>query len=286
MTIHRPVRVWQTSVAGVTSGARNAPVEPRRFPRLNFMLKRLGRRALPAPLYDWLRRQWRGPESAPSVGAVGFGNLRRLTPVSQIFGAERGRCVDRYYIENFLARHAADIRGRVLEVANNSYTTQYGGDRVVKSDVLYVEEGNPRATIVADLTAADAISGEFFDCIILTQTLQFIYELRPALATLHRVLKPGGVLLITAPGISQISRYDMDRWGDYWRFTSLSMKRLLGEVFSAPNIEVESHGNVLAAGAFLQGLASEELRREELDYRDANYELLIAARAVKGAANS
>src|ERR1044071_8394248 len=134
MNVHKPVRVWHTGAAGATSVPRNVPVEQRRFSRLLLSLKRLGRHALPAPLYDWLRRQWRGPESAPSVGAMRFGHLRRLTPVSQIFGAERGRCVDRYYIENFLDRHAADIHGRVLEVANNSYTTRFGGDRVLKSE--------------------------------------------------------------------------------------------------------------------------------------------------------
>jgi hypothetical protein len=44
---------------------------------------------------------------------------------------------------------------------------------------------------------------------------------------------------------------------------------------------VKSHGNVLVASALLQGLAAEELRRQELDYRDPDYELLITLRAVK-----
>ena len=81
--------------------------------------------------------------------------------------------------------------------------------------------GNPSATIVADLTTAETIPDEIFNCIILTHTLQFIYDFRSALRHLQRVLMPGGVLLATLPGISQISRYDMDRWGEYWRFTAL-----------------------------------------------------------------
>jgi hypothetical protein len=41
---------------------------------------------------------------------------------------------------------------------------------------------------------------------------------------------------------------------------------------------------VLAAAAFLQGLSSRELRADELDYHDPDYELLICVRAVKSVA--
>ena len=50
-----------------------------------------------------------------------------------------------------------------------------------------------------------------FDCIIFTQTLHFIYDVRLAIQTLHRILKPGGVLLATFPGISQIIPRQMGR---------------------------------------------------------------------------
>ena len=61
-------------------------------------------------------------------------------------------------------------------------------------------EGNPQATIVADLTDAPHIPDDTFDCAIVTQTLQFVYDVRAAFATLHRILAPGGVLLATVPG--------------------------------------------------------------------------------------
>ena len=239
------------------------------------------RRILPAQLRHWLGKQQRSFRCWPPVGWVRFGNLRRVIPVSRVFGSDRGECIDRYYIDKFLARYATDIRGSVLEVADNVYTMRYGGDRVIRSDVLHVQDGNPRATIVADLTAGECIPPDQFDCIIITQTLQFIYDLRAAVRTLHRILKPGGVVLATFPGISQISRYDMDRWGDLWRFTTRSARRTFEEAFLPADITISSYGNVLAANAFLQGLAADELRREELDYYDRDYELLITARAVK-----
>jgi SAM-dependent methyltransferase len=236
---------------------------------------------LPAPARHWLRAEFQRLTVRPPVGSVRFGDLRRLKPISRVFGFDRGLCIDRYYIENFLAKHAEDIRGHVLEIGDDTYTRRFGGDRVARSDVLHVQEGNPKATIVADLTCADSIPSDTFDCIIFTQTLQFIYDVRAAIRHLHRILKPGGVLLATFPGISQISRYDMDRWGDYWRFTTLSARMLFEEVFPSGNVTVRAYGNVLAAVAFLHGLSAEELRREELDYHDPDYELIITLRALK-----
>jgi SAM-dependent methyltransferase len=211
-----------------------------------------------------------------------MGNLGRLAPISSSFGFDRGQPIDRYYIEKFLAHHADDIRGRVLEVADNAYTRAFGGERVTQSDVLDVAQDNPRATIVADLACGDSIPSETFDCIILTQTLQLIYDVRAAIRTLHRILRPGGISLITFPGISQIITEDWaaaDSW--YWGFTSQSASRLFKEAFAPEKVRVEAHGNVLAAIAFLHGLAAEELRRKELDYRDPHYDLLITVRAVK-----
>lgn len=210
-----------------------------------------------------------------------FDRLRRLTPISRKWGFDRGLPIDRYYIERFLAAHASDIRGRVLEIDDPSYTRKYGGKAVSQSDVLNMVK-NPRATIIADLTRSDKLEWEAFDCIICTQTLLLIYDVRAAIRNLHRMLKPGGILLVTIPGVAhKISRRDMDRWGDYWRFTSRSAQYLFEEVFPSQNVTVFTSGNVLAAVAFLHGMAAEELGADELDYHDPDYEVSIAIRAMK-----
>ncbi len=212
---------------------------------------------------------------------INLGKLDHLHPISTHFGYDRGQPIDRHYIENFLSQHKNDVHGRVLEIGDNTYTKQFGGNRVKQSDILYAVEGNPSATIVADLTQADHIPSDTFDCIILTQTLQFIYDLPSAMKHLHRILKPGGVLLATLPGITQISRYDMDMWGEFWRFTTQSVQRLFEKEFMAENIEVKAHGNVLIAIAFLHGLATEDLKPECLEYQDLDYQVLITVRAAK-----
>ena len=111
------------------------------------------------------------------------------------------------------------------------------------------------------MSAADSIPPETFDCIVLTQTLQFIYDVPSAVRHVHRILKPGGVLLATVPGISQVSEYDDRLWGDYWRFTRTSVVRLFDSVFPKDCVEIHAHGNALVAAAFLHGLATEELHR-------------------------
>jgi SAM-dependent methyltransferase len=237
-------------------------------------------KTLPVPVHRWLKAEWRSYQHPPPLGKVRWGGLRRLKPVSSCWGLDRGQPVDRYYIENFLARYAQDIQGRVLEIGDNSYTQSYGSDRVTQSDVLHIDENDPNATIIADLVDADQIASNTFDCFILTQTLQLIYEVRLALATVYRILKPGGVVLVTIPGITPISDHEwQNAW--CWSFTTRSARRLFEEVFPADAIEIETFGNVLSATAFLQGIAAEELRMNELDYRDPGYEVTITVRAVK-----
>ena len=248
------------------------------------MIRTTVRQTIPAPVLQWLRSQRArrsGGELRLPLGTVRFGDLRRVTPIDDNFGTERGgRPVDRHYIEKFLARHADDVRGRVLEVGVNSYTRQFGGDRVTRGDILHVDENDPDATISADLTDADHVPSDTFDCFIFTQTLHLIFDLEAAVKTVRRILKPGGVVLTTVPGISQIDRHD---WGSswYWGFTNASARRLFERVFPAANVEVEAFGNVLTAISFLHGITKEELSQHELDYRDPCYDLTIGIRAVK-----
>jgi hypothetical protein len=253
---------------------------PRLRARAKQAVKRIARRTLPAPLPRWIKACVRGRPYVPPVGWVRFGNLRRTEPVSRSFGYDRGLPVDRYYIEAFLAAHAADIRGRTLEVGDDAYTRRFGGDRPSRRDVLHVTPGAPGATFVADLASGGSLPSGAFDCVVLTQTLQLVYDLPAAVATLYRILRPGGVVLATVPVLSQLSD---EEWRDSWcwGFTSVSARRLFEGAFPAASVEVESQGNVLAATAFLQGIAAEELRPEELDHRDPSYPILVSVRAMK-----
>jgi SAM-dependent methyltransferase len=247
-------------------------------------LKQIAQNRLPTFVNKWLKNQWHIYKHHPPIGRVNWGSLRCLTPIGKRWN-ERGKPLDRYYIEKFLAEHAEDIRGKVLEIGDRTYTEKFGGDRVLSSDVLHVREGNPNATIVDDLAVGENIPANTFDCLILTQTLQYIYDVRGALKTIYRLLKPGGVVLATLPNLTPlIDPVKDESWGTfcwYWGFTSVSAQKLFEEVFSPDRITLQTDGNVLVATAFLQGLSTRELRPEELDYNDSSYPVLITVRAVK-----
>ncbi len=217
----------------------------------------------------------------PASGSVDFGSLRRLAPLSTNFGYDRGTPVDRRYIETFLADHAEDVRGRVLEVQENDYTTRFGGERLETSEVLSLLPDNPKATIVGDLSHGDTIPTASLDCAIVTQVLHLIHDPRNAVRTLHRILRPDGVALVTVPGISQLE------WSEswHWSFTVLSAKQMFDDVFGRHNVQVRAYGNVLAATAFLWGIAAGELEQAELDYFDPNYPVTVAVRAVRSSSD-
>ena len=211
--------------------------------------------------------------------AVDFGSLGTAIPISLNFGWDRGTPIDRYYIESFLAQKAADIKGRVLEVGDDSYSRRYGGSKITKQDVLHLDVKHPNVSLVGDLTQPGVLPEGVFDCILLTQTLQLIFDLEQAVRQLHAALRQDGVLLLTVPGISQIDR---GQWGDCWcwAFTAVSIRKLFEPHF-ALELEIKTHGNVFAATAFLQGAALEEIDRAKLDIDDSAYPVTITLRAKK-----
>lgn len=197
-------------------------------------------------------------------------------PISRVFGFDRGMPIDRYYIERFLAGNAHYIRGTVLEVAGREYTVKYGTD-VRESISMHISDGGNGSNRVANLETGEGIEDNIADCFILTQTLPFVFHITAAAENTVRMLKSGGVALITVPGITQISRYDMDRWGHYWSFTTASLKKLFESCSDVAFVEVKAYGNVKTAASGLYGLAVEDMEQEDLAYQDDDYQQLITA---------
>lgn len=262
-----------------------ARVIPGRF--RDYVLKRIRRnalefikRALPDSLLKKLHQRGAYRKYTPPPGKIEPGDFNRLTPFSTDFGFDRGGAIDRFYIESFLEENRDHVRGRVLEIGDNAYTLKYGGDKVLRSDILHIDHHNSRATYIGDITDIPEIPSGTFDCIILTQTLHLIYDFTSALRTCYRILKPGGCLLLTVPGISHI---DGGAWKDYWlwSFTDASVKRLMTDTFNGSKVNIKTYGNVYVAAAFLYGMGLPEFRKDFLFHHDASYQVIISAAAIK-----
>lgn len=247
-----------------------------------FVKKLYLRKLIPAFGFRLLHRLGLYKKYRPAVRNIKFGDFNRTSPFSKCFGYDRGGPIDRYYIENFLYAEAGNIRGHILEIGDNDYTLRFGGDKVVQSDILHVDDSNPKATITGDLSNAPHIPDNHFDCIILTQTLHLVYNYKAVIQTCSRILKPGGTLLLTVPGITPI---DYGEWGKnwLWSFTALSMEKILLEAFPINHIELNTFGNVMVASAFLYGMGLPEIKKKSLDIQDPHYPVIITAMATKPA---
>jgi SAM-dependent methyltransferase len=213
--------------------------------------------------------------------AMRMGRIANPVPLSDDYGWKRGTPIDRLYIDQFLAAHASDIQGHVLEIGEDYYSRRFGGDRIRSQDVLHVHAGNPAATIVGDIADPSTLPEGRFDCIIMTQTLQLVFNLDAAIGNLRRALRPGGVALLTVSGITPICN---DEWRDtfYWMFTPRVLRKLLNAHFDEQKVEVRGFGNLYAATAFLHGAAVQEVSKAKLDLQAAGpeYTVVVAARAV------
>ena len=208
-------------------------------------------------------------------------NDNSVHPITRDFGLSRGTPIDRHYIASFLQKNREMVKGTALEIAESAYTKQFDTG-VTSFEILHVDNSNRKATIIGDLTKPETLPENEIDCFICTQTLNFIFDYKKAIQGSYRLLKSGGVFLGTVAGLCQISRYDMDRWGDYWRFTDLSIKLLFEECFGVGNVHVETFGNAFAANSIIQGIAVEDIENMNLlEAQDQDYQITIGIRAVK-----
>lgn len=206
-------------------------------------------------------------------------SLNPLLPISLKYGYDRGTPIDRIYIESFIGNQKDLIKGKCLEIHDNAYTVKFGGDRVTQSDALDINTTNKQSNIYGDLrNLRGVIEDDAYDCLIITHTINIIDDINSALSECYRVLKPGGVLILTVPGpigpVVDISK-------SFWRFNLNNTEYLLSKFFKKENMKFKSYGNVLAGQAFLTGLSAEELSKEEIEFNDPHFPICIGAVAIK-----
>lgn len=211
--------------------------------------------------------------------------FRRLRPLAD--GRQRGLPIVRYYWGEFLERHRAEIHGHALEIGGTETIRRYGGAALTRADGLDLAHHSPEITVVADLTHADEVAAETYDCFVNQFTMHLIYDVESALFHSLRILKAGGTLLINFPSVEYCFARGLDMGTGaplyvFWQFTPIQVENLLRRIgLTESEFELEVFGNLFARIAYQLNLPADELTRSELDYVDEGHPLLICVRVTK-----
>lgn len=167
----------------------------------NFMLKRL---------LDWLRDRRQSVEQElvtieqrRYLSAIFYAHYTLLLPV--IRQTARGKFID-------LGCGTSPFWYAVVEKVE-SY---HGVDLWPRSD---------KTTFTGDVQRLDMVADESYDSAICIEVLEHLPEPGRAVATMARILKPGGVVVISVPHLSRL--HDVPH--DYFRFTEYGLRYLLGQ---------------------------------------------------------
>jgi len=196
-----------------------------------------------------------------------------VCPISRNYGAEFGKPIDRYYIEKFLKNNQEYIHDDVIEIADLTYTKQYGHS-LKKCIALHVEGKGD--CLKGNFDTGEGIVDGMADCLICTQTLQYIYHLNNAAKNIYKMLKIEGSALITMPFLCQHLE-GTNSWNDYWRVTPQYLKRIFAEVFGEENVTAGSFGNIKTAIGFLYGLCCNDIDECDFEYNDKEYPVIVWA---------
>jgi hypothetical protein len=142
---------------------------------------------------------------------------------------------------------------------------------------LSLSRAAPRR-VHAGLNIPRSLPAEVFDCVILTQVLQFLAP-EQALRNVWASIAPGGTLLITVPTLGRLDPHLAAT--DFWRWPPEGLAELLGRV--GMPARGTGYGNMLACVAAPWGLSVQDLRAEELDVNDPCFPLVTCAHADKTA---
>lgn len=195
---------------------------------------------------------------------------------SNDFGFSRGTPIDRYYMNNFFLKNSTYIFNNVLEFGDDYYFKKFCKHENSSCDIFTstLDKRNDNVKrIHGDLTKIAPIYFAKYDCIICTNVLNFIFDTKAAISGISNMLKSGGICIVTLAGFStHISRYDYDRWGDYWRFNDLSAIKLFENDFDI--IFIKNYGNVYSAIAQMSGFCVEELEVEKVNEIENDYVMI------------
>lgn len=156
----------------------------------------------------------------------------------------------RWHINSFVERAASGLPGgtRVLDAGAGeaAYRELFGHCRYVATDlgVGDVSWNYGNLDLVSELTRLPFRSGNF-DAVLCTQVLEHVERPDHCVLELYRVLKPGGVLFLTAP----MAQAEHQPPHDFFRYTSYGLRSVVGGA-GFRDIRVEPFGGIFTRLAY------------------------------------
>ena len=150
----------------------------------------------------------------------------------------------RQNLQEFLAKHATNERVLDIGSGGSSYAHYFPNRVMVDIDPAR------KPDIVADAADMPFKEGEF-TVVLSTEMLEHVLDPIRVVAELHRVLAPGGTLILTTRFVYPLH----DAPHDYWRYTRPNLERLFSD-FAEVTITAETGAfttlGVLCERIFLQ----------------------------------
>lgn len=181
----------------------------------------------------------------------------------------------RVYIAAFLERYRDRAAGRCVEFYPPVYRDLFVANPAVTAYDVWNVAPAPGVTVVADLQDAAELPDGRFDTIVCTHVLSAIADPAAAAAELHRLLTPGGMLLLTVPCLLQ--KYAPDPQ-DFWRYTQDSVKGLLARF---GRVEMHAFGNAATVAGSPFYLMTHHFPEGAVGRADPECPSIIAAAAWK-----
>jgi SAM-dependent methyltransferase len=170
------------------------------------------------------------PSATPHAPAPDAHQLRRTL-------GDRSRNPSRVRLDAFAHKAASSVGpgGRVLDAGagEGAYRGHFAHVAYESADFLQVDKAYAPVDYVCSLDAIP-VESERYDLVLCTQVLEHLPEPADVLRELHRVLRPGGRLWLTAP----LFYPEHEQPYDFYRYTAFGLRhRLTGAGFTVDSLE-------------------------------------------------
>lgn len=168
--------------------------------------------------------------------------------LTKLFNETRmGKTIARTLFNMEISRQVKNVGGVIVDLGggkNPSYERFWHikPENFIRADIN--EKSDP--DVIVDLNKPLPFSDNFADTIFLFSVIYILKNPTDVLKEINRILKHGGKLFLSSPFIFNEAKEP----DDYWRFTSMALKKLLKEA-NFTNFSITPIGERFSAAAYL-----------------------------------